>query len=817
MRNLKKTLCLVLALVFVLGLCTVGAADIEFKDEKDITYKEAVQAMAGLGILAGYPEGTFKPKDSLTRAEAAKIISYVARGPEIENWMSTQVFDDVPANHWAAKYIAYCSNQGIINGVGNNKFDPNGKVTVVAIMKMLLAACGYGAKGEFTGANWDTNVGQMAFETKLLQGLNAVDWYAPANREETAQLAYTALMNIVLVTYSNNTNSYVPRTVNGSSNVTMAEATWGLRTDEGVIVANKANSSTAKGTILNGVRVAKYYITEEDENPAIIGHQVRITYRTESVNGNDVAVAYFMEDKCTEVKGTEAARVGDAANVYSFSSGQLVGYTVPARETRATAPGIFVLNEDNLVVSYKTEGYFISVISISPYTLQATVIDPSTNQYVAVQAPAGAVTGDLVTVYHLGDLYTCKLCTKLTNVYIEQMGRDMDGNCIYNNGTIYPSKSELLTYSSLPLNVTRLAGSLPQLELGCRYTLYFDDQGGCIGFSDKAGSGSTIGASDFGLLVATYTLPDDYGTQAYYAQVILGDGNTAARLPISKETYDRTDLFVNNVYKLTSTGSYWTFSPAGSAEVSREAYNLNDPFTDYTNASFIWYNGGSLSNLQTQLNRYKPQANSEVIIAFIYERSGLGTVRKVRSVWFMNAASNTPVPVSNSFIYLANLDPKSQYIVNNKVVNAYDGYLNGRAMDDLVTAAVPNRIGFASYSKSAAGIYTLTFLNEGNGTATGVRTFELENSGLNAQNNVLQPASLSLRDGTGAWQNMSLTGVTVTKVGAAAATAVQINSVADLINAVSQGWKITVSLVEVVSGSTHSVGGAAIYVISVSA
>ena len=200
MRNLKKTLCLVLALVFVLGLCTVGAADIEFKDEKDITYKEAVQAMAGLGILAGYPEGTFKPKDSLTRAEAAKIISYVARGPEIENWMSTQVFDDVPANHWAAKYIAYCSNQGIINGVGNNKFDPNGKVTVVAIMKMLLAACGYGAKGEFTGANWDTNVGQMAFETKLLQGLNAVDWYAPANREETAQLAYTALMNIVLVT-----------------------------------------------------------------------------------------------------------------------------------------------------------------------------------------------------------------------------------------------------------------------------------------------------------------------------------------------------------------------------------------------------------------------------------------------------------------------------------------------------------------------------------------------------------------------------------------------------------------------------------------
>ena len=198
MRNLKKTLCLILALVFVLGLCTVGAADIEFTDEKNIQYKEAVQAMAGLGILKGDDNDRdgkmeFRPKDSLTRAEAAKIIAYVARGPEIENWINTQVFDDVPASHWAAKYIAYCSNQGIINGVGNNKFDPNGKVTVVAMMKMLLAACGYGFKDEFTGANWDTNVGQVAFETKLLQGLNAVDWYAPATREETAQLAYTAV------------------------------------------------------------------------------------------------------------------------------------------------------------------------------------------------------------------------------------------------------------------------------------------------------------------------------------------------------------------------------------------------------------------------------------------------------------------------------------------------------------------------------------------------------------------------------------------------------------------------------------------------
>ena len=73
MRNLKKTLCLVLALVFVLGLCTVGAANVAFDDAEDITYTTAVKAMAGLGIIEGYPDGTFKPAQNVTRAEAAKV------------------------------------------------------------------------------------------------------------------------------------------------------------------------------------------------------------------------------------------------------------------------------------------------------------------------------------------------------------------------------------------------------------------------------------------------------------------------------------------------------------------------------------------------------------------------------------------------------------------------------------------------------------------------------------------------------------------------------------------------------------------------
>lgn len=529
MRNLKKTLCLLLALVFVLGLCTVGAADIVFTDEQSIQYKEAVQTMAGLGILKGYEDGSFKPAQSLTRAEAAKIIAYVAGGSGVDNGATEQIFDDVPTSHWANKYISYCYRKNIINGVGANKFDPNGQVTRIAVMKMLLAACGYGAQGEFTGAEWETEVFRVANETKILQGFKASDWSGAATREEMAHLSYNTLMTVVQVAYSKNTEAYEPKYVNGIYNVTLAEQPWGIRTDEGVIVANKATGAN-KGTVLERIEdgtsvLQKYYITEVDDDPKMLGHQVRITYRLETSGGSQVANAFFLEDLCTEVKAAEAVTISNAKSVFSFNNGKLVSYNVPDRTVRDKAPGTFVLNGDGLVVSYKTEGYFVSTLSTNLLTMQTTVLDPTTNTYVPVQAPAGAANGSLVTVYHMGDVYTAKLCPSMSGVYIEQRGHDLEGNATYNNGSIYPSKAENLINVSLPLNITRMGGTQYQLELGSRYTLYFDDQGGCIGFSDKASSTTISGVEDYGLLLCTYVREKSgvFGEDQYFAQVILGN------------------------------------------------------------------------------------------------------------------------------------------------------------------------------------------------------------------------------------------------------------------------------------------------------
>ncbi|MBR2080866.1 MAG: S-layer homology domain-containing protein, partial [Oscillospiraceae bacterium] len=111
---MKKLLALLLALVTLLSaLPLAGAA---FKDEGFIAeeYQKAVAAVSEMGIINGFEDGSFGPKKTLTRAQAAKILCVMLEGTEKANALTkTETgFSDVPATHWAAKFVAYCVDKG---------------------------------------------------------------------------------------------------------------------------------------------------------------------------------------------------------------------------------------------------------------------------------------------------------------------------------------------------------------------------------------------------------------------------------------------------------------------------------------------------------------------------------------------------------------------------------------------------------------------------------------------------------------------------------------------------------------------------------
>ena len=193
---MKKFLSLVLALVMTMSLVTVSAGAVDFTDDSDIDYEEAVDVISALGIVDGYSDDSFRPDGSLTRGAAAKIICNLILGPTTASALSatTAPFKDVPVTNTFAGYITYCAQQGIIGGYGDGTFRPTGTLTGNAFMKMLLGALGYDSSIEgYSGANWQVNVIKQAVGIGLDDGNDEFVGSEPVTREEAALYSFNMI------------------------------------------------------------------------------------------------------------------------------------------------------------------------------------------------------------------------------------------------------------------------------------------------------------------------------------------------------------------------------------------------------------------------------------------------------------------------------------------------------------------------------------------------------------------------------------------------------------------------------------------------
>ena len=194
---MKKFLSLALALVMTMSLVTISAGAKDFTDNSKITYSDAVDVMSTIKVVDGYANGDFRPTNTLTRGAASKIICNMILGPTTAGALPTSVapFKDVPAGSTFAGYIAYCSQQKIINGYADGTFRPSGTLNGYAFMKMLLGALGYDGSIEgFTGANWSVNVAKLAMGIGLDKGLtDGFNGSKAVTREEACLYAFNTL------------------------------------------------------------------------------------------------------------------------------------------------------------------------------------------------------------------------------------------------------------------------------------------------------------------------------------------------------------------------------------------------------------------------------------------------------------------------------------------------------------------------------------------------------------------------------------------------------------------------------------------------
>lgn len=93
-----------------------------------------------LGIVNGKGGGKFAPEDLVTREEAAVMLSrvYTKLGGEFPTVTATTFADDSRVSTWAKSEVAFMADKGIINGKGNNTFDPNGTTGNTSIEEAMV-------------------------------------------------------------------------------------------------------------------------------------------------------------------------------------------------------------------------------------------------------------------------------------------------------------------------------------------------------------------------------------------------------------------------------------------------------------------------------------------------------------------------------------------------------------------------------------------------------------------------------------------------------------------------------------------------------
>ena len=139
----------ILALLLAAGLCLgiIGACIPAALAADETGVEEAVEVLAGLGIVSGCSDGSYHPEDNLTRAQFCKLaILTEGHGDQARGSAYRTRFSDVPGGGWAAPYINLACEEGLFAGYGDGRFGPDDPVTVGQAVTVVLRLLGYTAE-----------------------------------------------------------------------------------------------------------------------------------------------------------------------------------------------------------------------------------------------------------------------------------------------------------------------------------------------------------------------------------------------------------------------------------------------------------------------------------------------------------------------------------------------------------------------------------------------------------------------------------------------------------------------------------------------
>lgn len=161
------------------------AASTTFSDvSKENPYYASINTLFEAGVISGYPDGTFKPEQDVTRGQAAKMI---VSGLKIDTTnIENPNFSDMDSSNQFYKEIAALAALNVISGFEDNTFRPNETITRGQMAKMIAKAANLTAKDSnpFTDVPKDSEYAKYVtalYENGITYGVSPTEYGLKSN------------------------------------------------------------------------------------------------------------------------------------------------------------------------------------------------------------------------------------------------------------------------------------------------------------------------------------------------------------------------------------------------------------------------------------------------------------------------------------------------------------------------------------------------------------------------------------------------------------------------------------------------------------
>jgi hypothetical protein len=369
----KKVMKKILSVALSTAMAFSMFASVAFGDT--LTTQDKFDSLVKKGVFIGYPDGSAKLQNEMTRAEFAKVISKVVGLKETLPSVLSYKDKNYNAKHWAAPYIEAVTAAGIMQGQDLTKqlFNPTAHVTVQELAIVLVNAMDLEvpATTDNTATEWAKKEVQAAINAGLLdKGLN---FQSNASRSLLVEAAFAAeaALSVPVVTEatkveSASANNYKEVTVAFDGSVDKASAT-------------NPNNYTITGLSFDGATLsadAKSVKLRIAQTAGKLDRQKEYTLNVKGVKASNLSKTISQEVKFTPVDVTlpevqEVVGLGTKAFKVVFSEPVLQSSVVSTANFKVDGKAV----SGYVKYSYPNVAIVSTTLAIGAHTLSVSNVE----------------------------------------------------------------------------------------------------------------------------------------------------------------------------------------------------------------------------------------------------------------------------------------------------------------------------------------------------------------------------------------------------------------------------------------------------------